>query len=215
MAYEVKNKCLTQWVEEVAALCQPERVYWCDGSQAEYDRLMAEMVATGAATPLTQRPNSFLFRSDPSDVARVENRTYISTTNREDAGPTNNWIAPDELKRTMTELYRGCMVGRTMYVIPFSMGPIGSPMAKIGIEITDSPYVVCNMHIMTRVGAQVIAALGPDDAYIPCLHSVGAPLLAGQEDVTWPCAPMEKKFISHFPVENLVWSFGSGYGGNA
>ncbi len=215
MAYEVKNKCLTQWVEEVAALCQPERVYWCDGSQAEYDRLMAEMVATGAATPLTQRPNSFLFRSDPSDVARVENRTYISTTNREDAGPTNNWIAPDELKRTMTELYRGCMVGRTMYVIPFSMGPIGSPMAKIGIEITDSPYVVCNMHIMTRVGAQVIAALGPDDAYIPCLHSVGAPLLAGQEDVTWPCAPMEKKFISHFPEENLVWSFGSGYGGNA
>jgi phosphoenolpyruvate carboxykinase (GTP) len=213
--YEVKNQCLAQWVEETAALCQPDAVYWCDGSQAEYDRLMAQMVASGSATPLVRRPNSYLFRSDPSDVARVEARTYISTVNKEDAGPTNNWVAPDELKHTMTELYRGCMRGRTMYVIPFSMGPIGSPMGKIGVEVTDSPYVVCNMHIMTRVGADVIEALGEDGAYVPCLHSVGAPLAPGQHDVTWPCAPMEKKYISHFPEENMIWSFGSGYGGNA
>jgi len=215
VAYKVKNQCLAQWVEEVAALCRPDKIHWSDGSQAEFDRLMAEVVASGEATPLKQRANSFLFRSDPSDVARVEARTFISTRNRDDAGPTNNWIAPDELKRTMTGLYRGCMTGRTMYVIPFSMGPIGSPMAKIGVEITDSPYVVCNMHIMTRVGTQVIEALGPEDQYVPCLHSVGAPLAPGERDVTWPCAPMEKKYISHFPEENLIWSFGSGYGGNA
>ena len=213
--YEVKNAELSRWVGEVAEMCQPDSVHWCDGTEAEYDHLMAQMVASGSAIRLRQRPNSYLFRSDPSDVARVEARTYISTSSKEDAGPNNNWVAPDELKRTMRELYAGCMRGRTLYVIPFSMGPIGSPMARIGVEITDSPYVVCNMHIMTRVGTKVIEALGADGDFIPCLHSVGAPLAPGEEDVPWPCAPMEKKYISHFPDENLIWSFGSGYGGNA
>ena len=215
MSYEVTHQRLLEWVAEAAALCHPKEVYWCDGSKAEYDRLMSEMVASGAATPLKQRPNSFLFRSDPSDVARVENRTFISTPSRDEAGPTNNWVAPDELKQTMSELYRGCMAGRTMYVIPFSMGPIGSPMSKIGVEITDSAYVVCNMDIMTRVGQPVVEALGADGSFVPCLHSIGAPLAPGAQDVPWPCAPIEKKYISHFPQENLIWSFGSGYGGNA
>ncbi|MHB1355484.1 MAG: phosphoenolpyruvate carboxykinase (GTP) [Anaerolineae bacterium] len=215
MSYVVTNAKLNAWVREATELMQPDAVYWCDGSKAEYDRLMAQMVASGAATPLAKRPNSFLFRSDPSDVARVENRTYISTPNKEDAGPTNNWVAPDELKATMTKLYAGCMKGRTLYVIPFSMAALGSPMAKFGVEITDSPYVVCNMHIMTRVGTKVIEAMGADGEFIPCLHSVGAPLAPGQKDVPWPCAPIESKYISHFPEENLIWSFGSGYGGNA
>lgn len=215
MSYVVTNAKLIAWVREAADLMQPDAIYWCDGSKAEYDRLMAQMVASGMATPLAKRPNSFLFRSDPSDVARVENRTYISTPSKEDAGPTNNWIAPDELKQTMTKLYTGCMKGRTMYVIPFSMAALGSPMAKFGVEITDSPYVACNMHIMTRVGTKVIKALGSDGEFIPCLHSVGAPLAPGQKDVPWPCAPIESKFISHFPEENLIWSYGSGYGGNA
>ncbi len=215
MSYQVKHQRLVDWVHDVAALCQPQQVHWCDGSQAEYDRLMAAMVAGGSATPLAQRPNSFLFRSDPSDVARVEARTYISTANRDDAGPTNNWVAVDGLKETMRALYQGCMQGRTLYVIPFAMGPLGSPMAKIGVEITDSPYVVCNMHLMTRVGTRVIEALGADGEFVPCLHSVGAPLAPGQQDVPWPCAPMEQKYISHFPDENLIWSYGSGYGGNA
>ncbi len=215
MAYEVKNRKLREWVQEVTALCQPDEVHWCDGSKAEYDRLMAGMVAAGAATPLKGRPNSYLFRSDPSDVARVEARTFISTTNQEDAGPTNNWIAADELKQIMRKHYDGCMTGRTMYVIPFSMGPFGSPMSQIGVEVTDSAYVVCNMHIMTRVGARVVAALGAEGDFVPCLHSIGAPLKPGDQDVLWPCAPMEQKYISHFPEENLIWSYGSGYGGNA
>jgi len=214
-SYQVKHQKLLDWVNEVATLCQPDAICWCDGSKQEYDRLMSAMVAVGAATRLEKRPNSFLFRSDPSDVARVEARTYISYPTQEDAGPTNNWVAPDELKKTMAALYKGCMKGRTLYVIPFSMGPFGSPMSKIGIELTDSPYVVCNMHIMTRVGTRVIEALGTDGEFIPCLHSVGAPLQEGQKDVPWPCAPMEHKYISHFPNENLIWSFGSGYGGNA
>jgi phosphoenolpyruvate carboxykinase (GTP) len=210
-----KNEVLNRWVQEAVEMCRPDSVHWCDGSKEEYDRLMAGMVAGGSAIALKKRPNSFLFRSDPSDVARVEARTYISYPEEVQAGPTNNWIEPEGLKKTMRWLYSGCMHGRTMYVIPFSMGPIGSPLAKIGIEITDSPYVVCNMHIMTRVGTKVLEVLGRNGEFIPCLHSIGAPLEPGQKDVPWPCAPMEMKHISHFPDESLIWSFGSGYGGNA
>lgn len=211
----LNNTKLNDFIAETAQMCTPDSIYLCDGSKSEYDTLMQEMVDIGLAIPLKGRPNSFLFRSQPSDVARVEGRTYIACKNEADAGPTNNWIDPDELKVTMKELYKGCMKGRTMYVIPFSMGPVGSPIAKIGFEITDSAYVVDNMHIMTRVGDKVLDVLGSGD-FIPCLHSVGKPLAEGESDNgEWPCAPVDKKYISHFTDENLIWSFGSGYGGNA
>jgi len=215
MTYKMKNEKLNKWVSDVSSLCQPDKVYWCDGSKEEYASLMAQMVAEGKATPLKKRPNSHLFRSKPSDVARVESRTFISTKNKDEAGPTNNWINIDELKPTMTALYKGCMKGRTMYIIPFSMGPVGSPWSKLAVEITDSPYVVCNMHIMTRVGVKVVELLNKGEGFVQCLHSVGAPLEKGQKDVSWTCAAVEKKYISHFPDENAIWSYGSGYGGNA